>query len=361
MSTQAFAGVVAIVGGVIIAVLAFVPMAAVTYRRRGQLTRRDLANLLVSAVYGLSLWTYTLLPLPASDDFECREAITRPSQVLDIIRAHPHHTLLDLARNPMVMQIALNVALFVPLGVLLRVRARRGVFTAALVGLAMSLAIEVTQHTGLWGIYDCAYRYFDISDLISNPTGAVVGSVLAAMVAGRRPAPLPRVTPRLTRGRRVVALVSDLLVVALLGSLTVVLWRAWQFLGITETSPLIAQRQALIQWGLPLAVQTISVVGWGTTIGERVVQVRTQTHRRTWALPARLIELSTGVGALAVLGAGVIPGSGWLLLGLTTAHLAAVAMPGGRGLSNTLARLDLVLDSTTGPSAEGSASTPAAS
>lgn len=158
-----------------------------------------------------------------------------------------------------------------------------------------------------------------------------------------------------------VALVSDLLVVALLGSLTVVLWRAWQFLGITETSPLIAQRQALIQWGLPLAVQTISVVGWGTTIGERVVQVRTQTHRRTWALPARLIKLSTGVGALAVLGAGVIPGSGWLLLGLTTAHLAAVAMPGGRGLSNTLARLDLVLDSTTGPSAEGSASTPAAS
>ena len=44
MSTQAFAGVVAIVGGVIIAVLAFVPMAAVTYRRRGQLTRRDLAK-----------------------------------------------------------------------------------------------------------------------------------------------------------------------------------------------------------------------------------------------------------------------------------------------------------------------------
>ena len=349
MSTQGLAAVVAIVGGIVLATVLFVPVAAVHYRRHGRLTGGDLAALLTTTVYGLALWTYTLLPLPDSRDFTCREPITRVSTLVDGIRAYPHDTLLDLARNPMVLQIVLNVVLFVPLGVLLRVRARRGVLVAGSVGLAVSLLIELTQYTGIWGLYPCAYRYFDVGDLIANPTGAVVGSILAALVVGRTPEPRPTVAPRLTAGRRLVALVSDLLVIGVLGSLTVVAWRGWLLAGRqVAVDDIDLRTQSMIQWGVPFALQAALVLGFGRTVGEFTVQVRTRARRPGWTVPGRVVKLATGVGALAVLAAGGVPGSGWLLLALLAAHVvAAFVAPGARGLSNTLAGLDVEL--TTAP------------
>lgn len=354
MSTQALAAVVAVAGGLVLAVLLFVPFAGLNYRRNGQLTGRDLAVLVSGTVYGLALWTYTLLPLPTSRDFACREPITELSAILDGVRDHPHSTLLDLARNPMVLQVVLNVALFVPLGFLLRARARRGVVVAALVGLAVSLLIETTQYTGLWGVYPCAYRYFDVGDLVANPAGAVVGSILAALVVGRRPEPRPRVAPRLTTGRRVTALVCDLLVIGVLGAVAVVGWRAWLLAGRhVAVGDIDVRVQSLVQWGVPFAVQAVAVLIWGRTVGEATVQLRTRARRPGWTLPGRVIKLVTGVGLLTVLGAGGVPGSGWVILGLLVAHVVvALLAPGGRGLSNTLAGLDVELSSRRRP-AEG--------
>ena len=172
---------------------------------------------------------------------------------------------------------------------------------------------------------------------------------MAALVVGREPERRARALPRLTPGRRLVALVSDLLVIGLLGTVTVVVWRVWSMIdpGV-PTGPDDAHTQALLQWGLPLAVQAIAVLGWGCTIGEAVVQIRTRPRRRRWTLTGRIMKLATGVGALCVLAAGIIPASGWILTALLVAHLAAVAIPGGRGLSNTLARLDVELMETSG-------------
>lgn len=38
-----------------------------------------------------------------------------------------------------------------------------------------SLAIELTQLTGIWGYYDCAIRTFDAEDIFNNTLGAVLG------------------------------------------------------------------------------------------------------------------------------------------------------------------------------------------
>lgn len=345
MSSRGLAAAVAIGGGIVLAVVLFVPVAAVRYRRSGRLTAGDVAVLLAGTVYGLALWTYTLLPLPADADFTCRRPITRPLGVIDDIRANADRTLLDLARNPGVLQIVLNVALFVPLGFLLRSVTRRGVIVALAAGLGVSMLIELTQYTGLWGVYRCAYRYFDVDDLIANPTGAVVGSVLAAIVVGRRPEPRERVAPRLTTGRRLVAVVSDLVVMFVFGSLVVLSWRAWLLTGRHLAVEQIDLRtQAILQWGLPLAIEAVAILGWGRTVGEATVQIRTRARHRAWAVPGRLVKLVTGVGGLAALGALDVPGAGWALLALVVAHLAgAVVTRDGRGLSNTLAGLDVEL------------------
>lgn len=39
----------------------------------------------------------------------------------------------------------------------------------------LTMAVELTQLTGLRGLYACAYRQFNVDDLILNALGAAVG------------------------------------------------------------------------------------------------------------------------------------------------------------------------------------------
>lgn len=70
---------------------------------------------------------------------------------------------------------------------------------ATLAGLATSLAIELTQLIGVWGLFPCAHRLFDVDDLLLNTAGATLGSLVAlpvvAMLRERRRR-LPRARQR---------------------------------------------------------------------------------------------------------------------------------------------------------------------
>ena len=57
---------------------------------------------------------------------------------------------------------------------------------AAGFGLALSLAIEGTQLTGNLGLYDCMYRHPDVTDLMTNTAGVLLGFLLARRWQRRR-------------------------------------------------------------------------------------------------------------------------------------------------------------------------------
>ncbi len=61
-----------------------------------------------------------------------------------------------------------------------------GVRAAVFFGFGLSLACELTQLTGIWGIYPCAYRAFNVDDLLLNTLGCVSGAALFAWRRGRR-------------------------------------------------------------------------------------------------------------------------------------------------------------------------------
>ncbi len=84
---------------------------------------------------------------------------------------------------------AMNVLFPALIGMALARHPLRG-RTAAALGLALSLAVELTQLTGVWGLYPCAYRRFDVDDVLLNTLGTALG-VWAARRAGggRRPPP----------------------------------------------------------------------------------------------------------------------------------------------------------------------------
>src|SRR5690625_7064385 len=51
-----------------------------------------------------------------------------------------------------------------------------------IVGFPVSLFFEITQISGLYGIYTCPYRLFNVDDLILNTLGSVIGFLVAPTI-----------------------------------------------------------------------------------------------------------------------------------------------------------------------------------
>ena len=327
--------VLAIVLGGVLAVAAFLPVVAVRYRKAGRLRLIDLVMLLGVATYAVALWTYTLVPLPDSDSFRCAPANLRPFAFLADIRAEGG----SLWRNRALFQALFNVVLFMPLGVFLRVLARKGVAVATGVGMVITLAIELTQRTGIWGLYHCAYRTFDVDDLILNTVGATLGSVLAIPVAAmlsrnRRPV---RVTT-VTLGRRLMGMLADVLAIGIVGYGAVLIWRAigLYLLGM-DTDALPAWADQTLAVGLPGLVEAFWVLTRGRTVGEDIVQLEPTAPTGQWW--SRPLKFAFGAGGWLVVTAVADALVTALFVGATL--IAAWRSRDHRGLSHVVAGMEL--------------------
>jgi glycopeptide antibiotics resistance protein len=341
---QATNALIAIALGSVLAVLLLIPTAAVQYRLDGRLGPLDLAILVTSAVYALAIWTYTLLPMPVEGTFPCKGSQLRVLGSLGLIHVPDSGGPLALLREPAFLQIVLNVLLFVPLGYFVRVILHRGVVVATSLGLGLSLVIEVTQRTGVWSLYDCAYRLFDVDDLIVNTLGATVGSLLSILVVRRRRGEVVLPTT-ISFGRRLVGFACDVVFIALTGALAALAWRGWQlYVRDRPLGDLDLHTQNLLQWGIPFAVEAVLVLALGRTVGELVVSLHTRPRRRGLLVPGRVVKLATGVAPLFLL-ALPEPRLGVPLVvafGVLTA-VAAWRTKGHRGLSHNVAHLDLLV------------------
>lgn len=326
-------GIVAVLAGLGLSVLLFVPFVALSYRRRGGLSMGRLLLWLAALIYFWAIWTYTLLPLPSSTTFRCvgynLDPLDFVPQIRDALAFGG-----NLLRNRGVQQLVLNVVLFVPLGFFLRVLGGRGVITALLVGLGVSGFIETTQLTGVWGLYPCAYRVFDVVDVETNTLGAVVGSLAALAVPGawrRRGISPDAGLPRpVTRGRRLQAMVCDGLGVALVGWSAAFVTNLVLLLGRSDrTLDQDAERWLLaVGTGVPIAIWLAVIWITGRSVGDLAVQLR----YRGGPLPpfaARTLRALGGVVGFSLL--GLFPEPAQALFGVLA--LATVFFTdAGRGL-----------------------------
>lgn len=316
MDDRLLLGGFAIALGVVAGVMLFVPFVAVSYRRRGGLTLGRFVLWGAALVYVMALWTYTLLPLPDPDAVVCAGAnIELFAFVADVRGAalRPATALSD----PAALQVMLNALLFVPLGFFVRVLGGRGIIVAVLAGLGVSAVIELTQLTGVWGLYACAYRVFDVDDLVTNTLGTVIGSLLALAVPRRHrgsarslDADLPR---PVTRPRRLLAMVCDALGAWLVSlALGVAFQLVLYALGARDEVRDGAAASTFASIG-GIAVWLVVVLTTGRTVGDLAVRLRYEGGGLPEGL-ARLLRFAGGIGGFLVLFA--LPGAwdfaGWL-------------------------------------------------
>ena len=349
MGDQATNALVAIALGSVLAVLLLIPTAAVQYRLDGRLGPLDLAILVTSAVYALAIWTYTLLPMPVDGTFACKGSQLRVLGSLGLVHVPDSGGPLALLREPAFLQVVLNVLLFVPLGYFVRVILHRGVVVATALGLGLSLLVELTQRTGVWHLYDCAYRLFDVDDLLANTAGALLGTAVAPvlLLLGRPGADPDRDDARpVTVRRRAFGMACDLLAILLTGGgLSSVVSIG---LAVAERDPASGVGVALLA-AAPLvapAAQLVLVLTTGRTLGEIVTRLRPEPRP---SAGQRLVRWALGSGGWALASA----------LSSTSAVAAAVAVVlavgavvgvwatrDRRGFANAVARLGVVDERT---------------
>ena len=209
----------------LIAAGAALPYVAVQYRRNGALGAGQLVLAGLFGLYLVLLAFAVVLPLrPVSPDF-C--AVFGVSPRLDPLHAIEHARdvratggFSAVLRDPDVQDLPLNVLLFVPMGMFVRHLLKRGLLATVAIGAGASLLIELTQLTGDWGLYPCAYRFFSTSDLITNTIGAGIGAIFAPLlrlVPGQETPATQSELRRVTPSRRLLAALCNVALIAAVG------------------------------------------------------------------------------------------------------------------------------------------------
>ncbi|MDR1185935.1 MAG: VanZ family protein [Bifidobacteriaceae bacterium] len=341
MPQAALLAAISLFGGLAVAVVAFGPFVALAYRRYKRLTWRYMLASLGFLIYFMAVWVYTLLFFPDPDKIKCVKPQLTPFYSVRDALNYPHGSLAELLHNPVVVQTTLNVALFIPLGVFVRVLWDRGVVVATLAGAGLSAFVETTQLTGVWGLYRCAYRVFDVDDIITNTTGALIGALMAlALPRGWFiPQALPAGEPApVTLGRRLVAMACDgigLFVLGTFGGLVA------NILSGRSQTPGMSATAAQTTFWLPFAIQAACVLVWGRTLGDLATRLRWEPARPAWAW-RRAMRFLGGIGGFQLLGLAT---GNWAYLQALFVLVALVAAKGAgraRGLPGLLGHQTLV-------------------
>lgn len=350
------------------------PVLVIQYSRYGRLSPARLLGTAALSVYAVALVAYTLLPLPDGSTCVGRSgAILQPvplatlTDIADLAATHGPTSSIALFAAA---QPVLNVVLFVPLGVLVRAMAGRGITVATLTGLAVSVLVETTQYTGVFGLVGCAYRVADVDDLLTNTAGALLGALLAPVVAGWIPGPaaLAALPPRpVTRPRRLLGMALDAMLLSaapglLFTSGMLAYALVWALAtGSTDVpdpsdlSPLLmpAAVMASALAALLLLVVLPALRGGGASPGQRMVGIAPVWKGRRGTTGQRLLRALPVAGAWALLPTlaslledGGVPLLPWVLengaRGIALASVLLVVLTGTRGLSGVLSGAELV-------------------
>ena len=128
-------------------------------------------------------------PFPDPEELDCTEGgeppLLVPLQFFGSVlrRWERDASLSTWVHDLTISSAAMNLFLCMAIGMALA-PCMRHMRHVALFAVALSGLVETSQVTGIFGLYPCPYRQFDVDDLILNITGIVIGYVLMRWIGG---------------------------------------------------------------------------------------------------------------------------------------------------------------------------------
>lgn len=201
METYLFPIKIAIITFPIFAFLFTLPFAIFQYKKYGYINKFRIFILFSFLLFLIVAFYLVILPLPASTDIKSKmEADAQYYNVMpltfvaDLMREADFDfripaTYQNLLSERSFLQAAFNVLMLMPFGIFLRYYFKCSFKKTVLLTFLLSLFFEVTQLTGLYGLYNAPYRLFDVDDLILNTLGGAFGYLFAPLFTFFLPKP----------------------------------------------------------------------------------------------------------------------------------------------------------------------------
>lgn len=142
-------------------------------------------------LYLINIYFLVILPLPSRQMVTLMKPRTPqliPFQfIMNIIEKQPivwndFSSYIALIKSPAVYTVIFNILLTIPLGIYLKYYFQKKWYQVLLISFGVSLFFELTQLTGLYGIYEKPYRLFDVDDLLMNTLGGMIGMMISPVI-----------------------------------------------------------------------------------------------------------------------------------------------------------------------------------
>ena len=218
---------VAIIVFPIIAFILTLPFLVYEYRKYGSIHIIKSVVFFSFILYIITAYFMVILPLPKIEDVLKYKGSTmqlHPFRFIHDItvttnfKINDLNSLLRFLNKSTVYTVIFNFLLALPFGVYLRYLFDRKWYQSIILSFLLSLFFELTQLTGLYGIYPRPYRLFDVDDLIINTLGGFFGFLITPLLTVFLPTKKELNERSLIKGqkvsliRRSVALLIDLII-----------------------------------------------------------------------------------------------------------------------------------------------------
>lgn len=174
----------------IIAFIITIPYMIRQYHKYGSIPMLRTIIVYSFVLYLLVAYLMVILPLPSIKEVSL---MTTPwTQLIpfrfisDIIMysgfdINDFSTYLSALKEPLIYVNLFNFLLTIPFGIYLRYYFNRKWWEVLILSFILSLFFEITQLSGLYGIYPRPYRLFDVDDLIVNTLGGLFGHIITPL------------------------------------------------------------------------------------------------------------------------------------------------------------------------------------
>ena len=221
-----------------IAFIMTIPFLLHQYRKFGSIPPLKSAIFYSLILYLLCAYFLVILPLPSIEKVEAMRGPTSQLIPFQFVKDIMETTSFDIKsisdfinifKNSTIYTVLFNIVLTLPFGVYLRYMFKKKWYHTILYTLLLSLIFELTQLSGLYGIYPRPYRLFDVDDLLINTFGGLLGHILTPLLTFYIPT-IDEIDEKgyekgqkVTIIRRIVSLVIDLLFILAFGIITKIL------------------------------------------------------------------------------------------------------------------------------------------
>ena len=175
---------------------------------------------------------------------------------------------INILKSPTVYIVLFNIVLTLPLGVYLRYFFKKKWYHTIVYSFLLSLFFELTQLSGLYGIYPRPYRLFDVDDLLINTLGGLIGHMITPIFTIFLPTRDELEVKSYKKGqkvtllRRVMSLIIDIFILSILSIVSRILFH----------NTLFEQYYAIIT--LFIYYILIPIFTYGKTFGKKVLRLK---------------------------------------------------------------------------------------